>query len=118
MDRITRGLLIVLAVLVVVALVFSALMWSMMGPGFVEQGPSGQGMMQGQWWMWGLGMGLGGLAILICCGVLLISLALVARAVGVGRGRHGSPLDVLKRRYAAGDVTREQYEEMRKNLEQ
>ncbi len=118
MDGTTRGLLIVLAVLMVVALAFSALMGGMMGPGFAGQGPGGQGMMQGRWWMWGLGMGLGGLAILICCGVLLISLALVARAVGAGRGRHGSPLDVLKRRYAAGDVTREQYEEMRKNLEQ
>ncbi len=118
MNSTTRGLLIVLAVLVVVALGFSALMGGMMGPRVVEQGPSGPGMMQGQWWMWGLGMGLGGLAILICCGVLLISLALVARAVGVGRGRHGSPLDVLERRYAAGDMTREQYEQMRKDLEQ
>ncbi len=118
MDGTTRGLLIVLAVLVVVALAFSALMGGMMGPGFAGQGPSGQGMMQGQWWMWGLGMGLGGLAMLIFWGVLLIGLALVARAVGMGRGRHSSPLDVLKRRYAAGDITREQYEQMRKDLEQ
>ncbi len=66
MDGTTRGLLIVLAVLVVVALAFSALMGGMMGPGLAGQGPSGQGMMRGQWWMWGLDMGLGGLVTVVC----------------------------------------------------
>jgi putative membrane protein len=28
-----------------------------------------------------------------------------------------TPLDVLKRRYAAGEITREEYEQMRKDLE-
>jgi putative membrane protein len=111
MDRRIRGLLIGLAVLVVVGVAFSDLMGGMMGPGFAGQGPGGPGMMQGPWWMWGLSM-------FIFWGVLLIGLALVARALGVGRGRQRSPLDVLKRRYAAGDLTREQYEQMRKDLEQ
>jgi putative membrane protein len=100
MDSTTRGLLIVLAVLVVVALAFSALTGGMMGPGFAGQGPLGPGMMQGRW------------------GVLIVGLALLARAVGVGRGPHSTPLDVLKRRYAAGQITREQYEQIRKDLEQ
>jgi hypothetical protein len=37
MDSTTRGLLIVLAVLVVVALAFSALTGGMMGPGFTDK---------------------------------------------------------------------------------
>ena len=118
MDSTTRGLLIVLAVLVVVALGFSALMGGMMGPGVVGQGPLGPSMMQGHGWMWGLGMGLGGLAMLIFWGALLVGLVLLARAVGVGRGRHGTPLDELKRRYAAGQMTREEYEQTRRDLEQ
>ena len=118
MDSTTRGLLIVLAVLVVVALAFSALTGGMMGPGFAGQGPLGPGMMQGRWWMWGLGMGLGGLAMLLLWGVLIVGLVLLARAVGLGRGPHSTLLDVLKRRYAAGQITREQYEQIRKDLEQ
>ena len=68
-------------------------------------------MMPGQWWMWGLSM-------FIFLGVLLIGLALVVRAVGMNRPRHSSLLDLLKRRHAAGDFTREQYEQRRKDLEQ
>jgi uncharacterized membrane protein len=30
---------------------------------------------------------------------------------------HETPLNLLKRRYAAGQITREQYEQMRKDLE-
>jgi uncharacterized membrane protein len=29
----------------------------------------------------------------------------------------GTPVDVLKRRYAAGEITREQYEQMRNDLD-
>ena len=61
MDSTTRGLLIVLAVFLVVALTLSALMGGMAGPGFfMGTGPGGQGMMQGQWWMWGLGIWVSG----------------------------------------------------------
>ena len=114
MDSPRRGLLIVLAMLVIVALAFSALMGGMMGPGMAGQGPFGPGMMQDRWWMWGLGMGLGGLVMLIFWAALLVGLVVVARALGVGRAPHSSPLDVLKRRYAGGQITREQYEQMRK----
>jgi putative membrane protein len=117
MDRTTRGLLIAFAVLLVVALGLPALMGGMMGPGFAGQGPAGSGMMRGQWWMWGLGMGLGGLVMLVFWGALIVGLVLLARAVGIGRGSRGTHLEILKRRYAAGRITREQYEEIRKDLE-
>lgn len=103
MERVIRGVLIALAILVVVALAVSDLTGGMMGFGIERQDASGQGMMQGAWWTWGLQM-------FIFWGVIGISLALVVRALGVGRGHRNSPLDVLKRRYAAGDLTREQYE--------
>jgi hypothetical protein len=39
------------------------------------------------------------------------------RAPGRRREVRTSPLDILKRRYASGEITREQYEQMRKDLE-
>lgn len=124
MDSSTRGLLVALVVLLVVALGFSALMGGMMGPGFMGSGPSGQGpmgpgMMPGHGWMWGFGMGLGGLVMLAFWGALIVGVVLLIRALGGAPGRrwHSTPIDILKRRYAAGEITREQYDEMRKDLE-
>ena len=124
MDNAVRNLLTVLVVLLVVALGLSVLMGGMMGPGFMGwgttgQGPMGPGMMTGRGWMWGFGMGLGGLVMLAFWGALIVGVVLVIRTLSGGhRGRwHGTPIDVLKRRYAAGEITREQYEQMRKDLE-
>ncbi len=124
MDSTARNLLVAFIVLIVVVLGFPALMGGMMGPGFMGWGPTGQGpmgpgMMTGRGWMWGFGMGLGGLVMLAFWGALIVGFLLVMRTLGGGhRGRwHDTPLDVLKRRYAAGEITREQYEQMRKDLE-
>lgn len=124
MDRTTRTLLIAFGVLLMVALIFSALMGGMMGPGFVSSGQTGQGtfgpgMMRGHGWMWGLGMGFGALVMVAFWGVVIVGVVLLIRSVGGAHGGlwHETPLTVLKRRYAAGQITREQYEQMRKDLE-
>jgi putative membrane protein len=124
MDSATRKLLIAFGVLLVVAISLSALMGGMMGPGFMAsghtgQGPFGPGMMHGHGWMWGLGMGFGGLVMLAFWGAVIVGVILLIRSVGAAPGgpAQSTPLDVLKRRYAAGEVTREQYEQMRKDLE-
>jgi putative membrane protein len=125
MDRTTRKLLIGFGVLLVVTLSFSVLMGGMMAPGFMTsadqagQGPFGLGMMRGHGWMWGLGMGFGGLVMLAFWGVVVVGVMLLIRSIGGFPADHGpeTPLNVLKRRYAAGQLTREQYEQMRKDLE-
>ena len=117
MDSTTRGLLVAFAVLLVVALGLPSLMGGMMGPSFAGQGPLGQGMMRGQWWMWGLGMGLGGLVMLVFWGALIVGLVLLARGVGIGHGPRSTPLEILKRRYAAGQITKDEYDRVRKDLE-
>jgi len=119
MDNTTRTLLVAIGVLLVVALGFSALMGGIMGPGIAGQGPAGPAMMGGHGWMWRLGMGFGGLMMLTFWGALIVGIVLLVRSMGIGVGplSHSAPLDVLKRRYAAGEITREQYEQMRKDLE-
>jgi putative membrane protein len=124
MDSTTRRLLLAVGLFLVVALSFSALMGGMMGPGFIGsnqtgRGPFGPGMMRGHGWMWGLGMGFGGLVMLAFWGVVIAGVILLIRSVGGTQGAlwHETPLTVLKRRYAAGQITREQYEQMRNDLE-
>lgn len=70
-------------------------------------------------WVWGVGMGLGGLAMLVFWGALIVGAILVVRHLGgiPGSEVRTSPLDILKGRYAAGEITREQYAQMRKDLE-
>ena len=113
MDSTTRALVVALGVLLVVALGFSALMGGVMGPGMMGQGPVGPTV-------GGFGMGLGGWVMLTFWGALIVGIVLLVRSMGVGGGplAHSTPLDTLKRRYAAGEITREQYELMRKDLEQ
>jgi putative membrane protein len=65
------------------------------------------------WWMlfgvlW-MVLFWGGLIWLIVWGI--------ARATGGGRAREGeSPLDLARRRYAAGKITREEFEQLRRDL--
>jgi Predicted membrane protein len=110
MDNTGRNPIIALVILLIVALALSSTMGGMMGPGM---------MWRGGGWMWGVGMWLGGLAMLVFWGALIVGAILVVRLLGgvPGREAHASPLDILKRRYASGEITREQYEQMRKDLE-
>jgi putative membrane protein len=119
MDSTTRAFLIGLGVLLAVALGASVLMGGVMGPAMMGQGPVGPTMMSGRGWMWGLGMGLGGVVMLAFWGALIVGIVLFVRSMGAGGGRlsQATPLDTLKRRYAAGEITREQYEQMRTDLE-
>jgi putative membrane protein len=56
--------------------------------------------------------------------MILLLIVVVAAAFMIFRGGSGSgpaghaqtPLDILKRRYAAGEITKEQYEEMKRDL--
>ena len=123
MDSTTRRLLLAFGLLLVVALSFSALMGGMMGPGLIGPDQTGRGplggMMRGHGWMWGLGMGFGGMVMLAFWGVVIVGVILLIRSVGGAQGAlwHETPLNLLKRRYAAGQITREHYEQMRRDLE-
>ena len=76
--------------------------------------------MPGGGWMWGFGMGLGGQTMLIFWGALIVGIVLFVRFLGAKdvTSLERPSLDVIKQRYAAGDITREQYEEVRKTLDE
>jgi putative membrane protein len=77
----------------------------------------GAGWGGGGGWFHFFPFGWGGILILI--GVILLIVALVRR--GTGGETVGSPpetaLDVLKKRYARGEITREEFQSMKNDIE-
>ena len=115
--------LVVIAAFIVLPLLGMPMMWGMMGGGF--------GMMGGNsWWGW---------IVMLLFWVLLIGgIALVvfwlarqgyiggSTASGTGPSRERRPensgttgqaaLDILKERYARGEINREQYDQMKRDI--
>lgn len=105
----------------IIALIIAAFLYlsrgflgfAMMGRGFM-----GHGFMHGfgfsPWW--GLLMPL--FWILLIGGVLLVAVSLLrqGRLTGIGPTGGSRALEILQERYAKGEINREQYEEMRKDL--
>ncbi|HEV2356371.1 MAG TPA: SHOCT domain-containing protein [bacterium] len=78
----------------------------------------------GPWMMGGWGWGAAGLSgiltlffwLLIIGGILLLIIWGFRQAGPVELASH-RPLDIVKERYARGELTHEQYEQMRRDLE-
>lgn len=109
-----RPLLTVLAVVLVLVFGFPLIMAIFMMGGPMMMGP---GMMWGwggpnPWW--GIAGMVFGLAVLV--GLVLLVIWAV-RQVAPPAGTAPRALEVLKERYARGEITREQYEQMRRDLE-
>ena len=100
-----------LALLVLLGL--SSLGGGMMGHAFVE----GNRQVAGAPWLWGIGL-FGMFARLLVFGALIVLAVRFFRGRAVRsdpeiEGLDLPPLEILKRRYAAGEINREQFEEMR-----
>ena len=98
---------IVLGALIVLPLVLGPILggscggWGMIGPEMM----SGFG-----------GMGLMSLAWIVVLGLIIWAIVATMRHSAESSGSPNSALDVLKRRYARAEITREEYEEKKKNL--
>lgn len=75
------------------------------------------------WGGYGYGMGiLGGLFMLVFWGLIIIGLVLAIRWVwnrgpdGTRTGTRQTPLDILKRRYAQGEISKAEYDRMKHDL--
>ncbi len=79
----------------------------------------GGGMMG--WGWYGMGF-LGWLFMLVFWGLIITVLVLVVqrlwdrRRPGSGEGSGEAPLDILKRRYARGEIGKEEYDQMKRDL--
>lgn len=63
--------------------------------------------------------GCGGIGMLLFSAILIVGIVFLVRhltARGPTRAGEDAPLDILKRRYARGEISREEFERMRKDL--
>ncbi len=71
-------------------------------------------------WLWGGGMWFGWIFWLVIIGLiiwLLINQSNRNRNQNYLNPHLESPLDILKKRYAKGEITKEQFEQMKKDIE-
>jgi putative membrane protein len=120
MNRDHRGLLILLGVLVLVFLIGPLLGGGMMGQGMMwGHGPQGISGING--WAWGLTMALGLLSMFAFWGAIIVGVVLLVRwLVGTNAGSNDAQdpaLETLRRRYAAGEVSHEEYDRMLEAIE-
>jgi len=79
--------------------------------------------MMHNWMGWHDGMGWGGgIMMILFWGLAILGLVFLFRFVmNAGRGASGngpeSPLDILKKRYARGEIDRETYERMKREID-
>jgi putative membrane protein len=104
---------VIVAILIIVPLVFGLISgwqdggWGMMGPG----------MMGGFGWMWFMPI-----FFILFWGLVIWGIVALVRGLSGSRGADSVPptadsaLEILKRRYARGEINKEEYEEKKKDL--
>ncbi len=102
---------IVIAVLIILPLIFGLIAgghgggWGMMGPG----------MMSGFSWWWFMPI-----FMILFWGLVIWAVVALIRGLSGSRGsdssKADSALDVLKKRYARGEINKEEYDEKKKDL--
>ena len=98
------------------SIMFTGSLASCAGKGYYEgQGPCG-------WWpMMHYGFGYGGMFMwiifLIVVGLLIYFMIQVRKTKGQMPTQSESPLDVLKKRYAKGEINKEDFDRMKRDLE-
>jgi putative membrane protein len=71
------------------------------------------------WGNFGWGMGFGWIYMIIFWALVITAAVYLFRSIANKSGsevRHDAPLDILKRRYAKGEITREEFERMKDEL--
>ncbi len=75
------------------------------------------GWMNGDGWGWGMGMG--GFLMVLFWVVVIVVVVLAARWAGGSNtaSRTGTPLEILKERYARGEIDKKEFETKKRDLE-
>ncbi len=66
-------------------------------------------------------MAAGWITMLLFWALVIVGIVTLVRWIGAQgalgpRGSAGTPLEILKRRYASGEITKEQYESMKRDV--
>jgi putative membrane protein len=69
--------------------------------------------MEGIGWGW---LGLGALHMVVFWGLVILALAGLFKWLGGGSLSESSAMDILKARYAKGELTREQFEKLKHEI--
>jgi len=117
MRKTAWALVIALALILVVAFGASTILPQCVGAryGYSYGGMMGPWMMSG-FGIFGMAAGLLLLLILIGGGAWLVQAGLRAGVAAPGAPAGETPLEILRRRYAKGEIARNEYEEMRRDL--
>lgn len=70
------------------------------------------------WGDYGWGMGLGWLFMIIFWGLVIFGIAYLIQNIAKGTKKEDreSPVEILKKRYAKGEITKEEFERMKDDL--
>lgn len=71
-------------------------------------------------WGWGMGFGMISMVlfwILIVLGIVILVKWISASATGTGQTPAKTALDILKERYARGEIGREEFEQKKRDIE-
>ena len=102
---------VIIAALIVLPMVFG-LIWGWQGGGWGMMGPW---MMGGFGWGWFMPI-----IMIVFWGLVIWGIVALVRGLSTGSGgsstQADSALEILKRRYARGEITKEEYEEKKKEL--
>jgi len=74
------------------------------------------GLGMGGYGIMGFGMGFGAIFMLLFWGLIIWLIVTLVNANQLGRKESEDSQSILKRRYASGEITKKQYEEMKKEL--
>jgi putative membrane protein len=69
--------------------------------------------MEGIGWGW---LGLGFLHMAVFWGLVILAFVALLKWLGGGLGDESRAIDILKARYAKGELTREQFEQLRREI--
>jgi len=72
------------------------------------------------WGDYGWGMGFGWIVMLVFWVIVIAGIIIIIKGLVSGTGQPGkseTALDILKKRYAKGEITKEDFDRMKKDLE-
>lgn len=71
------------------------------------------------WGNYGWGMGFGWILMFLFWALVILGIVYIVQAISRGPGQSGTEdtsLDILKKRYAKGEITKEEFERMKDDL--